>query len=70
MPRSQQNPTTFLQQPVNMMKDDSEQINTALKAYQVENMKLKDELMQVRVDSYDVNQKILRIQSEAQDALS
>lgn len=30
----------------------------ALRAYQVESMKLKDELMQLRVDAFDSNQKL------------
>ena len=33
-------------------------------------MRLKDELMQVRVDTFDSNQKSLKLQQEAHNAIS
>ena len=39
-------------------EDDSETQAERLRAYQVETMKLKDELMQMRVDAFEQNQKM------------
>ena len=64
--------STFKQETVfpTSKLDPKESDSEALRAYQVETMRLKDELMQLRVDTFDNNQKMQRLKQEAHNAIS
>ena len=53
-----------------MIDLSGENSTDALRAYQIETMRLKDELMQIRVDNFDANQKLVKLQQEAHDAIT
>ena len=53
-----------------MIDLSGENSTDALRAYQIETMRLKDELMQIRVDNFDANQKLVKLQQEAHEAIT